>query len=233
MIPSSNITLFTALLVGLVGSIHCVGMCGGIVGVITAGLKDKASGTVFYWLSYHSGRVLSYTVAGAVVGVVGEQIYGLVSMERAHQVGVMISGLFIIALGLHVAKLWQGLAIFEKMGARLWRRVSPLVIKVLPPQALGHAFIAGIFWGWLPCGLVYSVLFLAAASGSVYYGAAVMFIFGIGTLPMLVVMATSAHWMLKFKNYEWLRKGVGVTFCLLGVIVFLGFVPWPLVTHSM
>ena len=222
---SNEITVLAALLAGFAGSVHCIAMCGGIVGVITATLKENASRSVQYWFGYHLGRISSYCVAGALAGIIGEQVYGLFSMQRAHHVGAMISGLFIIVLGMHIAQWWKGLALFEKMGAHLWRYVSPILTRFLPPRALRHAFIVGIIWGWLPCGLVYSALFLAAASGNGIHGAAVMFAFGIGTLPMLLAMSAASDWLARARTRLWLRNVFGTIVCGLGVSIFLELIP--------
>ena len=219
-----EITVLTALMAGVIGSVHCIGMCGGIVGVISASLKNSKRASMFYWSGYHSGRIFSYSVAGFLAGVFGEQIYKLFPMERTHEVGAMISGLFIILLGMHIAGWWRALTKLEVLGARLWQKISPYLLKLLPPRALKHALLAGVFWGWLPCGLVYSVLILTATTGSGTYGAVIMLVFGLGTLPMLFGMGFIAHKLTSLKIGLWLRNLFGITISGFGVITFLGLV---------
>ncbi len=221
----SEFNLFAAFIAGLIGSAHCVAMCGGIVGVLARAQSKRSKVSPSHWIYYHGGRIFSYSIAGLVAGFAGGQVYNLFPISRASELGTMISGAFVILLGLYVAGWRQGLGIFEKWGASVWRKLSRYLLKIIPSQAIGHSLFAGMLWGWLPCGLVYSVLVLTVASGSGLSGALIMLCFGIGTLPMLVGMSVASGMLSKIQINSVLRQIFGLALCGLGFFIFLGLVP--------
>lgn len=180
----------TALLGGLLGGVHCIGMCGGIVGAITLNLPGKPSELrrFGYHLGYNAGRVTSYTIAGALMGGLGLLLVGWVPLQQARAVLYLLAGIFMLLLGLYLSDWWRALAAIERLGTALWRRIEPFARKLLPIRHTRHAFVVGLVWGWLPCGLVYAMLINAVSAGSPAGGAAVMLAFGIGTLPNLLGM---------------------------------------------
>jgi sulfite exporter TauE/SafE len=212
-----EITLIPAFLTGLLGSVHCIGMCGGIVGALTMGLPQQVRTSAWqmlpFLLSYNMGRIGSYIIAGMVVGFIGSQIKPLFSS----QIHLWISGLFLIALGLYLSGWWQALVFLEKLATPLWRKLSPLGQKFLPVQTLFHAFVLGIVWGWLPCGLVYTALALALASGGTWQGGLIMLAFGTGTLPMLLTMGTTTHWLTQWTRQPIVRQLMGSVVILFGL----------------
>jgi sulfite exporter TauE/SafE len=183
----NDLTFFSALLIGLAGGVHCVGMCGGIVGAFTYAVP-KNSAMLPYTLAYNFGRVISYIIAGSITGWAGYLF--------AHQInqGIIIlqfvSGVFLFLLGLYIAGWWQGLSNIEKLGSKFWQLIRPWSKKLLPFKSPLHALPYGMIWGWLPCGLVYSVLTWSLASGSALQGAIIMAGFGLGTLPIMILMAS-------------------------------------------
>lgn len=203
---------FLALfLVGLLGGVHCVGMCGGIVGALSLGGPSRWS----LHLAYNAGRILSYTLAGAAVGALGAAGMGL-DGQLPIRIGLyLLANLMLIALGLYLLGLTQALAITEKAGQHLWRRLQPLTKRFLPVRSVAQAFPLGMLWGWLPCGLVYSALATALSSGSTSRGALAMLAFGLGTLPNLLLAG-----MLLARLNDFVRQPVVRT--LAGLLV-LGF----------
>lgn len=171
--------LLAALVAGLIGSTHCLGMCGGIAGALGLAANGRA-GLV---AAYSTGRIASYAVAGAIVGGLGA---GLAGIGNAGPVLRILMGAAFILLGLQVALGWKLLAPLEAAGARLWARLSPAARALMPPRHAGHALALGALWGWLPCGLVYGMLAAAAGTGSAAGGAAVMVAFGLGTAPAMI-----------------------------------------------
>jgi len=186
-------------LVGLLGSVHCAGMCGGIVGalslkagagravpvaVVAEGAR-AARASLADVLAYNAGRIGSYAVAGALAGGVGQGAYALAPLQMG---AYWVANLMLAVLGLYLMGAWQGLARLEQGGQVVWRRVQPLLRRLGPPSGVARMFAAGALWGWLPCGMVYSVLATALLSGSGVSGALVMLAFGLGTLPMLVLL---------------------------------------------
>ena len=221
----SEIGALAAFLIGLLGSIHCVGMCGGIVGALTLGLpstiKNSVAGMFAYLLAYNIGRITSYAVAGALAGTLGHQFYSLTTSTLANQVGHWLSGLFMIALGIYLAGWTRILSPLERLGSHAWRKIEPLSKKFLPVHHPGQALGLGLVWGWLPCGLVYSVLVWAMVAGDTILGAQIMVAFGLGTLPMLLLMGATARWFGSLVRRNWFRRAIGVIIVALGLMIIL------------
>ncbi|MCG6868037.1 MAG: sulfite exporter TauE/SafE family protein [Gammaproteobacteria bacterium] len=218
--------IVAAFLVGLLGSAHCIGMCGGIVGALSFGVSregGQSSGlrTAGYLLGYNAGRIASYAAAGLIAGFVGTQFYSLVSLEHAREVSHWIAGGFMIALGLYLVGLTQILAPLERAGGALWRRIEPLGRGLIPVRHPWQALVLGLIWGWLPCGLVYSALVLALTSGGSVSGASLMTAFGLGTLPMLLAMGAASRWLGGLVRSSWVRRGAGVTVLTFGLVTAL------------
>ncbi len=197
------IALLPVFLIGLLGGVHCVGMCGGIVGAFSvAGSSNRpfpvavisqASSHAFSAegslrvLSFNAGRIGSYIIAGAIAGFLGS-IPALIHITVLQSIGYWIANVLLIALGLTLMNIWHGLARVESVGLWMWRRVQTLISRFLPVENMWQAAALGSLWGWVPCGMVYSVLMTALLTGSALHGAFVMFAFGLGTLPLLFSM---------------------------------------------
>ncbi len=191
-----ELTLLGALVAGLVGSAHCAGMCGGITGALGVAARSSGGGTfrrVGFTTAFSVGRILSYVLAGAIAGWIGEGLRpagpGWAAAFR------ILTALVLVLIGLQVAFHLKLLAPIEAAGARVWRHIGPRLRPLLPPRHLGHALLVGAAWGWLPCGLVYGMLVAAAAAGGAAEGAAVMAAFGLGTLPAMTAMGLAAGGM--------------------------------------
>jgi len=216
----AELTLSAAFLVGLLGSTHCIGMCGGIVGALTLGLGDPVRKSSWrlpvFLVAYNSGRILSYTIAGGLTGLLGGQLVKLTGGLN-FPVGGIIAGLFMIALGFYLTGWWQTLAVLEKSGAHLWRRIEPLGRRLLPVNNLLQAFALGMLWGWLPCGLVYAALAWSLTTADAGHGALLMFGFGLGTLPMLLLMGSAAEQLNRFMRLPQVRQIAGLIIIGLGI----------------
>jgi hypothetical protein len=103
------------------------------------------------------GRLLSYTFAGLLIGILTESVGNIFQIGN-FPVGGFIGGLFMVALGIYIAGWWQTMAPLESLGSHLWRLIEPFGRRLMPVKKLSHAFSLGLLWGWLPCGLVYSTL---------------------------------------------------------------------------
>jgi len=210
---------FTALMVGLLGSTHCLGMCGGIVGALNMDIAQSRQSNqtrLLRHFTYNAGRIVSYSIAGAVAGFVG-LMASQMSLGNVAPYGRFIAGLFMIALGLYLADWWRILSVTEKIGLHIWKRIQPLGQRFLPVKTPLQAFGLGLVWGWLPCGLVYSVLALAAATTSPRQGALIMLSFGLGTLPMLVAMGAAASFLTKLVRRPLVRQITGACIILFGL----------------
>lgn len=218
--------LIALFLVGLLGGTHCVGMCGGIVGALSMGGPGRWS----MHLAYNGGRILSYTLAGALVGALSGASLGVAEQMPVRIALYLLANLMLVALGLYLIGLTGALAVTERLGQHLWRHVQPLTRRFLPARTVSQAFPLGMLWGWLPCGLVYSALASALTTGSAMRGAAMMLAFGLGTLPNLLLAG-----MLLARLNEFVRRpavrllsgllvlGFGL-YGLLGVLRLLGWV---------
>ena len=202
----NDYSLVGAFLVGIMGAGHCIGMCGGLVGALSANIPQKnGSNTLVeqlgYLLSYNSGRIISYAAAGALVGLSTNALGLLFDVDLYLLVLRIIAGLMMIITGLYIAQIWSGVVQIERLGKGLWQLVSPLANRFIPIKSMPQAFIAGGLWGWLPCGLVYSMLTWAVAAGNALDGALIMAAFGLGTLPAMlsagVAASTFSRWVQK------------------------------------
>lgn len=180
MPDSGYLALF---IVGLLGGTHCAGMCGGIVAALSMGSEPRLT----LHLAYNAGRVASYAAAGAIVGALGGASMALSGQLPVRIVLYLFSNLMLVALGLYLMGATGALAVVERGGQGVWRRIQPLTRRFLPATRISQAFPLGLLWGWLPCGLVYSALATALVSGSAVRGAALMAAFGFGTLPNLLL----------------------------------------------
>jgi sulfite exporter TauE/SafE len=206
-------TMATAFLVGLLGGVHCIGMCGGIVGMLTAGLQDAARSSLgrisLYHLAYNGGRIAGYTLAGALMGTLGILIAEVVPIQHAQRALYALAAIFMIGLGLYLAGWWRGLATVERAGVGLWRLLEPLGRRLAPVARLHQAIGLGFVWAWLPCGLVYSVLIWSVSAGSAMKGALLMLAFGLGTLPNLLAMGMLAGAAARLTSRPWIRRAAG------------------------
>jgi len=218
-----ELSLLAALLVGFSGGVHCVGMCGGIVTALS--LQTGKRQPFGFQLAYNVGRIASYTLAGALAGLLGSIAFLSDTLYPLQQGLYLLAQVMLILLGLYLAGLSRTVLILERWGGRLWTRLQPLFGRLLPVRNLQQALIAGALWGWLPCGLVYSVLVAALASGSAAHGAALMLAFGLGTLPNLLAMGWLAERLKRVAQDRRVKLCAGAMvagFGLWGVIRWLG-----------
>lgn len=218
-----------AFLVGLLGGVHCVGMCGGIVGALCLGLNQNSikpqvstTRTAFpYLLSYNAGRISSYTFAGMLMGGIGWLGSHLFEIYALQQTLEIIAAVFMLALGLYIAGWWRVLANVEQLGGKvIWKRLEPLGRRFMPVTTYRQAFALGLVWGWLPCGLVYSVIIWTISTQSPLEGGLLMLSFGLGTLPNLLLMGVFASTLNQFIQQPWVRQVAGVLIMIFAAVMF-------------
>jgi sulfite exporter TauE/SafE len=213
----TEFSIIAVFFAGLLGGVHCLGMCGSIVGILTAQLPKpspasgrgadrltpsgaRAAGARWpFHLAYNAGRLASYAVAGALAGAIGQAGLLLRDQVPVQHLLFALSSLMLVAMGLYLAGIWSQVRRIEQFGGILWRHIQPLTRGLFPIATPLRAFLLGTLWGWLPCGLVYSVLVTALASGHAQSGALVMLAFGLGTLPNLLAIGlfweSIKHWV--------------------------------------
>lgn len=218
--PVDLLTLTAALLTGLMGGVHCVAMCGGIA---TGLASQSPRGGLNTAVALNGGRVLGYTLAGAIVGAFGG---GLLAVARADGLAIVLRvamGAVLILVALRL--LWpQRLGALGKAGAWLWRRLQPLQARVLPADGPWRPWVQGIFWGWLPCGLSTTVLAAAWLEASAVHGALLMLAFGIGTWATMIPLTWSGARLGGLLARRGWRFAAAALVATAGLLTMLG--PW-------
>jgi uncharacterized protein len=209
-----------ALIIGFIGSSHCLVMCGGIAAALQLSMPAQSVATKFkLQLMLSLGRLTTYALFGAAVGYFGASAMQLAGASMLWL--QLIAGVLLLMMALYISRLWFGLLVVERLGQTLWRYVQPLANALLPLDSASKAFRYGLCWGALPCGLVYSTLGWSLASGSAFDGAVIMFCFGLGTLPAILLTGSAVAVLTKLKNLPWLRYTAAA---LLGV--YAGYTIW-------
>ncbi len=236
----NSVQLIPLLIVGLTGSVHCIGMCGGIVGALSSKMTTPnktvipivavaPAHTLSKVLAYNAGRIGSYMMAGALAGGLASWAQALSALVGLQLGLYWLANLMLVALGLYLMNVWQGVTLLERGGRVLWQLAQPIMMpmmkSLMPTVHLHQAFLLGALWGWLPCGMVYSVLLTAMFSGSAADGALVMLAFGLGTLPMLVglgLVGDRLQRTLQRRPVRWVCGLLVLAFGLLGLYRAIG-----------
>jgi uncharacterized protein len=209
--------LLSALILGLVSAGHCAGMCGGIVAAFTL-QSPPAQSLISLVLAYNLGRILTYVLLGGIAGALGgatvlmEHVFPIQSALR------VLANIMLLTLGLHLIGITRLVEPIERAGHTLWRCVQPLMRFWLPANRPHRAFVLGSLWGFLPCGLVYSVMVIALASGGARQGALTMLAFGVGTLPALLFTSLFFRQPRRFKHVRAIRAAFGSLIVVLGIL---------------
>lgn len=208
--------LISAFMLGLLGSGHCLGMCGGLMGALSLAARPGQRGRWPLLLCYNLGRVLSYALAGLILGSLGLAVAETPAITALRT----LAALLLIAMGLYLAGWWHGLTAVEALGRGLWRYLQPLARRFLPVRTLLQAVALGSVWGWLPCGLVYSALLWSAAQGNAFHSAALMLAFGLGTCPLMLATGLASQGLRRWLGQRGVRRAAG--------LLVLGFGLWSL-----
>ena len=209
-------SFWVIFLAGLLGGGHCMGMCGGIVTALTLNLPAGQQRWKIM-LSYNSGRILSYVTVGVLLGGLAEAGLSLLATRPAQLALLVLANLMLIAMGLYLAGLSSAITTLEKIGRPVWTKLQPLLARLLPVRSAKSALLAGMLWGWLPCGLVYSASLSALASGKALQGGLLMLAFGLGTLPNLLLMGVFADTLRQFIQQKPVRLLAGLLVAGMGL----------------
>ncbi len=206
---------FTA---GLLGGVHCIGMCGGIAGTLVAASRGPAWRRI---AAFNAGRIASYSTAGALAGSVG-LLASAGGAVHAVQLALFVTAqAFMILLGLYVAGWGRGLVRLEFLGRGVWSQLASVRRRMVPVDSDARALGAGAVWGWLPCGMVYAMLPLAMASGSPLDGAMVLAAFGVGTVPGLMVAGMAGVRFNALRRNPWVRRAAGIVLIAMALAALL------------
>jgi len=206
--------LWSAFIFGLVGSLHCVGMCGPIAFMLPVD-RSNSFKKVTQVFTYHLGRLLAYGLIGLFYGMVGRSLY-IFGIQQ--QLSIIIGVIMILAI-LTPAHLFNK----YNLSKPLYRVISKVkssmgsALKKKSPDAL---FTIGFLNGFLPCGLVYMAVFASIAAGSTWQGSLYMVLFGLGTIPLM----TSAIYLGKFINTkvkQRIQKAIPVFVVFIGILFIL------------
>jgi sulfite exporter TauE/SafE len=194
-------------------------MCGGISAALAATTQKPIA-----LLLYSIGRLMSYTLLGGMIGGAVATSVDVSGWNQGLNTLRIVAGVLMVLLGLYIAGWYKGISVIEKAGRGIWRLLSPLAQKLMPLRNSAYALPLGMIWGWLPCGLVYSMLSWAAMSGSALGGAQTMLAFGLGTLPAMLSLAFFAQHVHKVTSAIWVRKTGGILLIALGLYTALNVV---------
>lgn len=212
--------LMSALVLGFAGSLHCVGMCGGIAGALAQSASERA---IRASILHSFGRIASYAMVGVLAGLFGGVFGELFPAHPSAGLVVRVAlGLLIIAVGIELARTGRAFGWIERAGQGVWRRMLPLVRRLGRPDRPLAALALGALWGWLPCGLVYSAGLLAAASGGALQGGATMVAFGLGTLPAVLATAHLTTGLARLGRITSVRRGAGALLVAFGLWSIVG-----------
>ena len=218
-VDTTTLNLGAALLAGLAASGHCAAMCGGIAGALA--MRDRDAGTgarLANVLAYNLSRVASYAAAGAIAGLVGGALLRAINVGALSLAFRVLSSLIMLAAAGRLLFGWRLLDPLEAAGSGLWRRVAPLAGRQSGAGGVRGAIGLGLAWGWLPCGMTYSMLLLAATTASAPTGAAVMLAFGAGTLPSMVTAGVAFDRVARLlSTHLSLKRVAGVLLLLFGL----------------
>lgn len=185
--------MIAAFLTGLIGSLHCLGMCGPIA-LSLPGLEEKGWKYFLGRLLYNFGRLLTYSILGGIVALLGVAA-ALFDIQRWFSLGL---GILLLLLALREYGIFgKGIRSQDNLMSRSWRQGMGRLMRI---RGLMGLFLIGLMNGILPCGLVYAGLFLAANSDAWWVGSVKMALFGLGTLPLMLTVSWSGKWLT-----GWLR----------------------------
>ncbi|MGR8999205.1 MAG: sulfite exporter TauE/SafE family protein [Gammaproteobacteria bacterium] len=225
--PAFSTSYLVAFIMGLFSSMHCIGMCGSIIGTLTLSLspdiRNNKKLLLPFVFNYNFGRITSYTIAGALAGLI-EALFTMHQGEtHGYRVLQLLSAAIMASAGLYIAGWFPRFAYIEKLGMHFWKVIEPFGRKLIPVKNRTQAYLFGMIWGWLPCGLVYAALTLAATAGDVSKSALTMLAFGLGTLPAVMGVGIMTHVLTRLSRMQRFKQAIGLFMIVLALLAAL---PW-------
>jgi sulfite exporter TauE/SafE len=235
--PAFTSSYLVAFVMGLFSSMHCIGMCGSIIGTLTLSLspaiRNNKKRLLPFVFNYNFGRITSYTIAGALTGVIEVLLTMPLGEAHGHRVLQLISAAIMASAGLYIAGWFPRFAYIEKVGTHFWKLIEPYGRKLIPVKSHTQAYLFGMVWGWLPCGLVYAALALAATAGDVSKSALTMLAFGLGTLPAIMGVGIMTHILTRLSQMQRFKQAIGLFMIALALLATLPWLnPMAFTTHT-
>jgi len=214
-----------AFTIGLFSTLHCLGMCGGIVSALTCSIPTALHTNDLqrnlYILFFNLGRVLVYVMFGLVAGATGGALFETLDPTVWRRTASAVAGISLILAGLYLGGWVPMVRRIDLLGRSLWRRIEPVGRRFLPVRTPSAALAAGLVWGWLPCGLVYYSLMVAAPLGDAMSGALFMLAFGLGTLPGMYATGMFGGMMIRLAHSHRVRRVAAGTIMTIGLATLL------------
>jgi len=225
--PAFTSSYLVAFVMGLFSSMHCIGMCGSIIGTLTLSLspeiRNNKKRLLPFVFNYNFGRITSYAIAGGLVGAIEALLTMHLGETHGHRFLQLLSAVIMASAGLYIAGWFPRFAYIEKTGMLLWKKIEPYGRKLIPVKNLKQAYLFGMIWGWLPCGLVYSALALAATAGDASKSSLTMLAFGLGTLPAVIGVGVMTQLLTRLSRIKRFKEAVGL---LMIILALFATVPW-------
>ncbi|MBT8394198.1 MAG: sulfite exporter TauE/SafE family protein [Bacteroidia bacterium] len=206
--------LLSALVLGLLGSFHCVGMCGPIAFMLPIDRQNSFK-KVSQVSLYHFGRLLTYSLMGLVFGLVGKSLY-LFGIQQQLSIAIGILMIVVVLIPYKTFNKYN----FSKPLYKFISRIKSALGKELKKKSPDTFLTIGFLNGFLPCGLVYMAIFAAIATGSALEGSLYMFVFGLGTVPLM----TTAIYFSRFLSgvvRKKIQKAIPVFVIIIGLLFVL------------
>nr|CRH08264.1 conserved membrane protein of unknown function [Candidatus Magnetococcus massalia] len=211
------------LVLGVVSTLHCSAMCGGIMGAISFGVPQwQQSGMgrrLLYLVAANLGRLTSYVMMGLLLATLGSQLMMQLPGSVGHEVLRTLAALILLLMGFYLAGRAHWFSQVERLGAPLWRLLEPVTKRLLPIRNPGVAYLFGMLWGWLPCALVYAALFWSSAAPTATEGALRMALFGLGTFPAMLGVGLAVK-QLQSSRLRW-QQLAGWMLVVMGLVTYM------------
>lgn len=203
--------LFAAFLLGLVSAGHCMGMCGGIV--VAGGIQAQSA---VYAALYNAGRLGSYLTLALVFGVMAGAL-----PDKAFPFLKLLSAGLLILTALYLIGVNRWITRIEVVGLPIWKLSQPIARKLLPVSHPGSALLLGYFWGFIPCGLVYTALAFSLAQPTVGWTMLSMLCFGLGTFPAMMGVAMLASSLRRWLSRKWVKTGLAIMMIAMAFVIIM------------
>lgn len=221
--------LIIALMIGLGSTGHCMAMCGGISSSLLSNIgHHNITKKISRLVLFHAGRILCYCSVGLLLGSI---IQSSSNYTQASFIARTLAGTVLIFIGLYIAGFSRVLQQLEKRMGFFWNMLQPLVKRYLPMQRLHHALLIGFLWGFLPCGIIYSTAIWASSEARNTSATVLMFAFGLGTLPGLMLTHIGSHALIQNWKRFFPKRTIGILMIIFG-LWSLPFIYQPLMAYT-